>query len=132
MPTTTRLTQVRDVAVTAALGIIAAAALMIAMDTDPQPVPTATIPAPSWADGCTTDADCAQWDTSNTGAGEFTRPESCDVTFEGDEASRYPCADHSIESITGPGGDLHHECWVVLTSDEDSLAVCADGTEWPS
>jgi hypothetical protein len=117
----------------AVIGMVAAALMLYAMDpAQPEPTPTVTVTAPSWADGCTTDADCATWDTPTDSVPVTTLPDSCDVTFEGDEEHLYPCVDHPIESITGPEGDLHNSCAVVLISAEDSLAVCADGTEWPS
>lgn len=95
------------------------------------PTPTVTVTAPSWADGCSTDADCQAWEDQRT-IEQPSLPDPCDVTMEGDEAGYFPCTDGPVDDVVGPDGNVHSACRVILTSDEDSMAVCADGTEWPS
>lgn len=109
---------------------------------------------PTWADGCGSDADCAAMEQSLndaglylTGGGAVSTSPLTDAEAEGetawdrawlnvdcDDTGEYPClvpAD-PIPYITGPDGVQHYECVVILTTAEDSTAVCADGTEWPS
>lgn len=112
---------------------------------------------PTWADGCGSDADCAAMEESLnaaglylTGGGAVSTSPLDDAEAEGEtawdaawlltdclpdgEPAEYPClvpAD-PVPYLTGPDGVQHYQCVVILTSAEDSTAVCADGTEWPS
>ena len=95
------------------------------------PTPTVTVTQPSWADGCSTDADCQAWEDQRT-IEQPSLPESCDVTMEGDEAGYYPCTEHPVESVVGGDGTVHNACQLVSTSAHDTRVVCADGTEWAS
>lgn len=48
--------------------------------------------------------------------------------------SGYPCrvADMTEPGVTDADGGQHHHCVIIATTAEDSVAVCDDGSEWPT
>lgn len=147
----------RALAVVALLTATAGAAFLgaYAGHGDAPPPADVTVASP-WADGCTTDADCAAMDEYLTSIGwvyagdespaTYTEPSDWgDTGGEGDDLTAnawtapacsgvdrepvLPCRlpDDAIGSLPDADGVVHEHCTLLEVTVEDSLVVCADG-----